>query len=749
MSLQSRLPIACWLRFALGAALPLTLSAQASAQSAPPHRHDWAWPIYEATSPTKLTADDLIETALARPSMWTSNGEYQNFGAARFQGVDPHPGIDIRAKAGDVAVFPASGQLFGVQNVSQCEDASTGDKCRLFVRTDDGLVYYFAHFSIGGAPDGAMVRNYREALNNAAAGTGSTRVTKQQQAGVTRAYRSPPNWDHLHLTIFDPAQTYDSLDPLEFLDRHTVSMTGAVLDIVDDERPQVGAIDFVADGGSVNTAGFCGIELKGAVDIDADLRDTFFTSRPQPNPFPGRDTLHDTIGVKGARYLVRPIASATSTSSGTWYQSPLGCAGTACGNWRLRFPSADRGAGLIASNNDALFLTYLNADAPVAMAGEPGPSLWDVSRTTQDHVISGTTPFSFIYILTNGVNENSGAVNGSWNTASAEDGRYVVTVEAWDADGNLGQRSLPVTVNNTGGASAGTGPSWGQIYVKDSDADFGQIPSTLGGEVFWASPDIIVVPKGQSVAEDAFASSFPLVVGEEYAVYVRAHNHGCTAVSGVQASVYTATPGTTLGNVRPVSPAGWAGDAVVVPPGGSKLIGPFLWKVTAADLDGGSTGHRCFLAAVHAPTDASPAQPDPALWNVVNEDNVAQRNIQTEELAFAIRNVNPAQGQSKLVIELTDWPSTDATFQLLVPQASQLSGAWTYPVESGKYVLNVATARLETPVWTMPGVSQLDAEVRFTLPDGVKNRKVTVTHQLDGNVVGGMVFFLSGQDVVK
>lgn len=730
----------------LVAAFCLSLALPATGQDGPPHRRDWAWPIFEPTG--NLTADDLIETALARPAIWTTNGEYQNFGDARFSGVDPHPGIDIRAQAGDVALFPQAGQLIEIQNLANCEDASGGDKCRIFVRTDDGLVYYVAHFSYGGAPDGSMVRSYAQTFHNAFSGQGAARVEKGQQAGVTRAYASPKDWDHMHVSIFDPARAYDSLDPLEFLERQPVSMTGAMLDIIDDERPQVGEIEFVAQSGTVDPTGFCGVELTGSVDIAVDLRDTFYTRRPQPNPFPGRDDWNDTVGVKGARYLVRPIAAASASRSAQWYESPVGCSGTGCGMWRLRFPSADRNAGLVAANDDTLFVSYLNDFAPVAMAGEVGPSLWDPSRSTHDHVGSGA--FSFIHWLTNGVTENSVAgADGAWDTASGDDGRYVVTVEAWDFDGNLAARSVPVTVNNDGGASTGTGSSWGQVYVKDHGDDIGQIPSTVGGEPFWASPDIIVVPKDTAVTPDTFASSFPLVVDQEYDVYVRAHNHGCTPVSGVQAAVYTATPGTTFSNVRAISPAGgWAGTAKTVPAGGRELIGPFRWTVTAADLDGGNEGHRCFLAAIHSASDPGPGVADPAQWDVINEDNVAQRNIQTTELRFAIKNVNPAVGASKLVVELENFPS-EGTFALLVEEADQLDAAWSYPVENGKYVIDVANERHETPVWTMPGITELDSEVRFSLPAGVNQRKVTVTHVLDNATVGGMVFFLSGPPIVK
>lgn len=725
-------------------------------QMSPPGRRDWHWPLFETDG---VIEDGLYELTVPRPAVWSTNGEYQNFGERRFEGVDPHPGIDIRGQAGDIALFPASGDIIGVQNLDNCEEVSGGDKCRIFVRVaGENLVYYAAHFSYGAAPDGPLKRSYAEKIHNAIAGTGGTSIERGDHAGIIRQYASPAGFDHYHLTIFDPDREYDSLDPLEFLER--IPSSRVTLEIVDDERPTVGEIKFVPDGGTVNENGFCGVELTGAVDIKADLRDTFYTRRPTPNFFPGRDEWNNTVGVKGARYIVRPIASAPILS-GLWYESPIGCANTPgptgapiqCGTWRLRFPSADRGANppLIASNDDDLFLRYLANGPPLALGGEYGPALWDVSESLSDHIgPNGERKFDapFISILTNGVTENSvEGVNGAWDTTALEDGRYIVTVEAWDAAGNLGQRSTTVTVNNRGGASSGTGPAWGQVYVRDHLADVGQIPSVLGGEPFWASPDIIVVPKGAAVDASTAATSSSLVVGEWYDVYVRAHNHGCADVSGVQAAVYIATPGTTLSNFRAISGPGWGGTPVTVPGGGSALIGPFTWQVTEEDLDGATRGHRCFVAAIHAPDDAVPTSPDPSTWNVVEQDNVAQRNIQTEALNFEIRNVKPQTLPSTLVIELHDWPP-EGTFELLVEQAPQLSG-FNYPVENGMYKIEVTGDSLTTPSWEMPGVSQLATEVRFSLPDGTTNKKVTVTHWLGGAIVGGMVFYLSGGPVIR
>ena len=48
----------------------------------------------------------------------------------------------------------------------------------------------------------------------------------------------------------------------------------------------------------------------------------------------------------------------------------------------------------------------------------------------------------------------------------------------------------------------------------------------------------------------------------------------------------------------------------------------------------------------------------------------------------------------------------------------------------------------------MPGVSQLDARILYSLPAGAHG-KVTLTHYLDGSVAGGMIFTMSGATIIR
>ena len=51
-------------------------------------------------------------------------------------------------------------------------------------------------------------------------------------------------------------------------------------------------------------------------------------------------------------------------------------------------------------------------------------------------------------------------------------------------------------------------------------------------------------------------------------------------------------------------------------------------------------------------------------------------------------------------------------------------------------------------VWPMPGVSQLDARILYSLPAGAHG-KVTLTYYLDGSVAGGMIFTMSGATIIR
>lgn len=754
-----------------GASIALALPV-AHAQMGPPAEATWHWPLYEpvadTTSPTsssgfKVNSTDPTRLVRGTPraNVWNSHMAYEEYAGK----TDPHPGIDIRGVVGDIVEVPLAGEVVYIQNRDQCREGD-GDKCRLFVRSGD-LLYYLGHFSFQEAPNGTMIASHREMVQNTMYDNGvpdQTRVLQVgEQVGQLENYRSPANWDHLHISLFDVPYQYDNLDPLRYLTGKVGDPVnvrsgdeGETLTIVDDERPFVGPIGFEAEsGGVIDTSNGCAEELSGPMDIRANITDTFFTSRPTPHPFPGWDTWNDTIGIKGARYVAQHVASGQTVDS-QWYESPLGCVGTECGAWRARFPVTDPDLDRndLVGDNDVFFAgTFLGNGPPVYIAGDFSTDIFDPGPSGLDHSPPDGA-FEYIHVLTNGANENSLGSDGAWETTDLPDGPVVVTVEAWDNAGNLSARSVNVNIKNT--SAPRTGPSWAPIYARDHDGDLGQIPSTLGGEPFWASPDVLIARVGDPQPNvNSPPLGTKLVVGETYNVYVRAHNPGCTDATGAKARVWVATPGPQLFDFNGLGES----TATTVPAQQSALIGPIQWSPTAQDLDGAAEGHRCVVAQIGSDNEPLPAVSDPTTFVAAGSSKIVQRNVQTAEFEFWIRNVMQNQAASQVRLELEGFQG--GRMQLLIERTPEMEAAWdplcaSYGAGSSVtcfhydtwYVLEVHGDVGLSPQWPMAGVSQLDALVLYELPAGAQGR-VTLTHLLDGQPVGGMIFTMSDATIIR
>jgi hypothetical protein len=773
--------------FGLALITSLLATSALAAPSDPPASPTWTWPLYLSGSNTPTTP------GTPRPAVWTSHGEYQEFvGPGNVLRQDLHPGIDIRGQNGDRVLFPASGTVVYVSNPTHCSTANSVDTpyCRVWVRGDapnDKILYYVGHMDFVGDDAASPVNSdLREKLLIAQDGTAlavpgppatALHVNQGEFVGTLSRFFANDGWDHVHLGVYDIADDFASLDPLPFLMRNTVGGTFA---IKDDERPQIKTFEMKADTGKVagsyikqqGAGSICGTEVHGAIDLLADIEDTFFTNRPTPATF-DKATQPPTIGIKGARVVAHRIGSAAETVDQQWYKSPLNCRSPEeqsnlplCGLWRLPFMQSKEATFRNADNspNFVNFFAYLEAGtasgAPYWIGGDFDAALYEFARSTNDHATAVNEPA--IHLLSNPSTEaDSTPVNGAWVTGQS--GRYVVTLEAWDDAGNRNSSSQVVTVNNNGLTAAGTGTGWRNAYLQDSPSDFGQIPSTLGGEPFWASPDIIVVPENTSVTANYPASAAPFVVNKPYDVYLRVHNNGCDSVSNVRGRVFYATPGTTFTDVHCVGEAGedaahcasnWSSLTTNVAGLDVALLGPFKWTPSAADLDGAASGHRCFLAAIDVSDDAGPPLASVASWDVRKLDNVAQRNVQVSELSFAIQNPQPSNLGSRLLIDVGTFPvgSPGASLVIKLGQTAELDALLTYPKQDGAYQIALTTGMLTLPPsgsWVMPAVSEVPATVDYSLPVGSGPHTVKISHELNGSIVGGMVFILSGPDIVK
>ena len=476
----------------LALALPaLLLGGAAAAQSGPPASRTWTWPLHQIDR-TQWGSTGAVVATFPQPHVWSSHVEFQKFDQRDLGGlvtIDAHPGIDIRGTDGDLALFPTAGTIVRASRSDECGGnrmREDGVRCRLWVLTPTtggakSYLYYLGHIDTGHRPDGTMSSVLRDQLTFANADMATQDADIATPVPVAAGDRAgqlvpwPPvidtdpasNWDHLHLGIYDPDDQYSSLEPLAFLAREFTD-AGKPQVILDHQRPVIKNVQFRArttGSGTVTTGGTCGPVLTGTLDITADIKDKFLTSWPPPAPFAG-DHLPNTAGVKGARWIARRLAGG-ATAGANWFESPLGCSGTGCGVWR--FAMQDRATFV----NQAAFFSFLTTQsesgAPVRAGGAFAPRLWDMSLSSNDH--TAATEVDIIHILTQGVREDGTALSDGWNTngGSGTDGRYVVTVEAWDFDGNLNQSSMLVTVGNAGNPTV---PAF--VHVRDHAQDFGQ-----------------------------------------------------------------------------------------------------------------------------------------------------------------------------------------------------------------------------------------------------------------------------------
>jgi|GEM_PF-3441686 len=764
------------------------VSSSVQGQTPPPAAPSWHWPLYQPVPKTgggfQTEPSGALTTSTPRPNVWGSHMGYENYGV----GIDPHPGIDIRGDANDIVEIPFSGNIVYLQNGSHCEGTNL-NKCRLFIENGD-LMYYLGHFEFRQVPDGPLIRELRDKIANAAFSSlfdDSTNsgppdapipVSQGQQIGQIEEYflsGTTNNWAHLHISVFDRARNYDDLNPLFFLPKVASGRDGSTLALVDDERPFVGTVrvelDATANAAShvtdtetgnlpgESTPRGCGLHARGRLDVLAHMTDTFFTSRPVPNTFNRAPDWNETIGVYGARYVAKHLAS-THQVSGQWYQSPLGCSTYQCGAWRTPFAAAPHhplsGGGFEygarpPSNNDVAFFAYMRDTAPFFIGWDFSQGLFKESESSNDH-FPPNVAFQYVHYLTNGVTEASTpGVNGYWDTDSSPEGVYAVTIEAWDQAGNIGFNTSTVTVNR-GGLDNGSAV-WGPVIAKDHPSDLGQTPSTPKGEVFWHSPDILVLPAGDPLPSDpATAVTTGLVAGETYDVYVRAHNTGCQSASGIHAQVWSANPSTGFSDSAPV---GGLTPSVTIAGGGHAYLGPVSWTITTADLDDLTQGHRCLLAKVGTVSDPVTGTEDPATFSPAADARIVQRNVQTSNLYFAIKNPKSDALPSHLVLDASDIPD-GARFQLLIQATPDITASWLGPCSTSDpttgmvcfpyqnwWVIEVMAGIGTSHTWNMPAVSQNDALALYELPEG-SSGTVVVSHYLDDVPVGGMTFNIEG-----
>jgi hypothetical protein len=205
-----------------------------------------------------------------------------------------------------------------------------------------------------------------------------------------------------------------------------------------------------------------------------------------------------------------------------------------------------------------------------------------------------------------------------------------------------------------------------RVYVKDHAQDHGSIPSNLGGEAFWESPDIIVVPTGPTVTATTPAGDPTVIAGKQYNLYVRVHNdYACASVYGVRTRVWwgdATLANTTWTDVITNGPDSgnphWSASKILSVGDNLDIIGPIPWTAPS-----GVTPHQCLLVNIQANGESAPTPTN--ISNAPNSYQVAQRNIEIgNACGWTLKNGNK---DSLLSLSLT---TTDGAGQSYLVSSS-------------------------------------------------------------------------------
>jgi hypothetical protein len=666
------------------------------------------WPLWRQDDPTK-----------PREALGNSFGEFQDFGVFYL-----HSGIDIRGAEGDIVKIAAPGNIWVTVNYNDdfCDDVAS---CRIYVKGDDAkYVYYYSHLALHGG-DSEITAETREKITNASRwdqplGSYPVQPNTHVDTGEILSRIGPfhhVGWPHMHFAIIDASDGWDPINPLTALIR-----TQGGIDIVDDEPPQISALELFGHGTetpvSIPTA--CS-PISGNLDVAATVQDSFYTTNPVPAPVEGGYL--SSFGIYQAGYLIRDVSANTVVKQGTWYRfdrATLECAGGA------------RGIACPTHGTEAMFFdhSFHQSSAGIEI-GEPyTPFLFATTRSTSDYLGDET----HVLLLT-----NEWGIPGSWNTPNFADGWYQISATARDADGNEHARSRFVAIDNHGGF---VGPA--DAYVRDNSDDVGALPSTLGGKPFWESPDIFIMPQGLEPGVNPPQTL--LEANVTYDVYLRVHNDSCQTVNGVKAQIYSANPSmivdtsqwswvTTAGQWLPAS-------GVTLAPGETKFVGPFQWTPDAV-VATTNQGHRCMLAKIDASNDpiGSAGVPD--------NNNIAQRNVQFGNTSFRIENPDSQSARIDTEMRCSGVPmSTSGTvLELKTAYDSTLYEAWknasgaTVTISGSNMLVHFTKCNVRLPTVTLQPNAKIPASFKSVVGAGGGGPYlVNLRSSKNGVLQGGMSF---------
>lgn len=700
------------------------------------------WPLYRGDAALANGQNGGPGQTEPRPAIGNVMGEYQTYPPSL---PFLHSGDDIRGVQNDPIFAVADGNVWlkanftsTVNNESDlCVNSSI---CRFYVAgTDKRYIYYYSHVRLDPAAPNYSASFHDKIIEaSATAPAGGTFATLTFTPG-TRINRGDfltgiadfAGWNHLHFGIADATQNFDLINPLTALTRAADGV-----ELVDDEPPTIVSLAFYQDesANQVTPAGDChALTNAGNLDIVAQVKDAFYSTDPQPQGLTGD---YSTIGPYGGEYRIEQVG-AGEPAPVVWYdfsRAPLRCAGSQRGLSCPTRPATD------AAQLQQFLDHSLRAEDGALNPGSLEPNDYYAS-VLFSRALSNSSNFK----VTDGekhfaVFTNAWGQSGFWNASGAADGLYRISVETRDQAGNRASSSQLVFVNNTGSVPQ----NFRDAYIRDNAVETGALPSTLGGQPFWTSPDIVITKDGVPLGEAR------VVAGQTYQVYLDVHNPTCGDVHGVKARLFTANPSMILNEADWVDFTGGFTGSVDVPALGIKRLGPFAYTPTT-DESSENQGHRCMLAMIDASDDPIRLGVD----KVPSDNNIAQLNLQVDAVAFSIRNPEPEPAEVELEFRCNRFPinTSGALAEMRVASNPALVAAWQHPEgatvtqDGTELVVRYDLCNVKLPKVTLTGGTLLPAAMNLVLPPSVTgNYSVDFSQYTNGTLSGGMTFSVSRED---
>ena len=292
-------------------------------------------------------------------------------------------------------------------------------------------------------------------------------------------------------------------------------------------------------------------------------------------------------------------------------------------------------------------------------------------------------------------------------------------------------------------STSGICESGGQrLFVRDNPSDVGVVPSNAGGEPFWESPDIFVVPQGSAVSVDAVAAEALMTPGLSYDIYIRVHNDfGCAPITGAKALVYLADPAALSTSWQSVTGDQYVGGpdplGVTVPAGGSALIGPISWTAPATDL---GDGHKCLLASVLADDQVPPS----STFDAPGSFQVAQRNVQFSDCAYPLTNATNLNGVLSLTLSaegglpvldggnVMEWTFDDSDAAWFGAWSSGAGSAYAVSHANGLTTVRLGQRQVDLAPVSLAGGQSASAQGALILTQGTPTTALRIAARLVG-----------------